>query len=430
VGAIFKYGGFIGRIMTSEKLATLTFQDLSFSESGENVKVTLLTRYFFMIPKKELEKIGSFQVAKNAISFQASESSASKKFHFLLTKYISDLKHVLHNKDTVYIHKNSGIPLMGNTAFGIVDRGSSIIEVKPSTGCNINCTFCSVDEGHDSKRRIDIVVEKDYLLEELKKIIAFKSCKVEVHIGVHGEPLVYPKLVEFISDCALMPEVYMISMNTNGTMFTTKIIDEMVFAAKGKLRLNFSINAIKQDMATKLAGVFYPIEHVKKIAEYAVKKCEVNISPVWLYGINDSDMEDVIAFAKSIRIDETHPRICIQNFLEYKQGRNPAKEQEWESFYEKLKEWEKKFSVKLLMSPEEFHVEETKEMPKPFKKGDIIKAVVKMRGRLPKEMIAVANERCISVMVNLATVGQVTIGKEIKIKLIRDKHNIFFGVPA
>lgn len=407
-------------------MATLTFQDLTFFDAEEHVKVHLLQRYFFYIPKKELEKIGSFTIQKNGLSFHGSEESAHKKFHFLLTKYSPSLRHILHNKPTVYIHKNSGIPLIGNIAFGIVDRGSSILEIKPSSGCNLRCTFCSVDEGTDSKRKIDIVIEKDYLLDELKKIIAHKQVPVEVHIGVHGEPLIYPNLIELIHDCAILPEVYMISMNTNGTLFTEKIIDDMTTAAEGKLRLNFSINAIKQENATAIAGTFYPIAHVKKIAAYAVKKCEVNISPVWLPGINDEDIEDVIQFAVSIRIDSTHPRICIQNFLAYDNGRNPVKQAPWETFFAKLDAWEKKYNVQLHMSPEEFHVIEAKELPKPFKKGDIIKAVIKLPGRLPKETIAIAHNRCISVMSS----SSLQVGKEIRIKIIRDKHNIFFGVPV
>ena len=73
------------------------------------------------------------------------------------------LKNKLNGNNTLYIHKNSGIPLIGSLSFGIIDRGSNMLEIKPLTSCNADCIFCSVDEGPSSKKIRDIVVEKDYL---------------------------------------------------------------------------------------------------------------------------------------------------------------------------------------------------------------------------------------------------------------------------
>ena len=46
-------------------------------------------------------------------------------------------------RKTYYIHPP--IPLIGHTAFGLIDRGTNIIQVRGLSGCNINCPFCSVD---------------------------------------------------------------------------------------------------------------------------------------------------------------------------------------------------------------------------------------------------------------------------------------------
>ena len=63
----------------------------------------------------------------------------------------------------MYIHQNSGIPLIGTNYFGLVDRDTNIIEFKPITSCNIDCIYCSVAQ---EKRVMDYVVEKDYLVQE------------------------------------------------------------------------------------------------------------------------------------------------------------------------------------------------------------------------------------------------------------------------
>jgi uncharacterized Fe-S cluster-containing radical SAM superfamily enzyme len=60
---------------------------------------------------------------------------------------------------------------------------------------------------------------------------------------------------------------------------------------------------------------------------------------------------------------------------------------------------------------------------KPFNKGDIIKAKIVLPGRLKNEMIAVAVNRCISV-VNC----NAEINSQVKLRIIKEKHNIFSAV--
>ena len=59
-------------------------------------------------------------------------------------------------------------------------------------------------------------------------------------------------------------------------------------------------------------------------------------------------------------------------------------------------------------------------MKKPFKKGDVVDAEIVCPGRYEHEQIAVAKGRCIIVM------GPKDKGR-VKLKLVRDKHNVFKG---
>src|SRR3990167_1973606 len=169
-------------------MTELVFKDLSFEKEDGKIKVNFLKLFYFYLEIESLQKIAPFQISKNSIDFKnISEQSARRKFDFLLWNAFKNLKNRLNKKTTAYIHQSSGIPLMGTNYFGLVDRGTNIIEVKPITSCNISCIFCSVDEGPTSRRKVDFVVEKDYLVEEFRKIVEFKKNNhMDAHINAQG----------------------------------------------------------------------------------------------------------------------------------------------------------------------------------------------------------------------------------------------------
>src|SRR3989344_2634633 len=150
-------------------MAKLHYSTLSFHDKGEHLQVNLLRLFYTQIPKEEVEKIGKFSLLdQNTIEFaKLDQEKAETKFSFLLAKYFEQLKNKLTGNPVTYIHRNSEIPLIGNVAFGIVYRNSSIIEIKPVTSCNLDCVYCCISEGLSSKKH-DFVVEKDYLVEELQ----------------------------------------------------------------------------------------------------------------------------------------------------------------------------------------------------------------------------------------------------------------------
>ena len=399
-------------------MAILEFKDISFEEEKNSIKINFLRSFYSKIEKKELEKIGKFKLSKNSIEFpDIQESKAGKKFNFLLSESFNNLKSKITGKKTIYIHQNSGIPLIGHNAFGLIDRNTSIIEVRVVTGCNIDCVYCSVDQ---NQRPIDFVVEKDYLVQEFKKLIEFKQIDdIEAHIGTQGEPLIYSPLTDLIKDLSAMKEVSQIVIDTNGTLLTKDKVDELVEA--GLTKFSFSINAIDENIAKKIAEKPYNIKNILDILNYISKKdVELMITPVWVSGINDDEIPKLIELSKKLNCG-----IGIQNFLNYKFGKNPSKQMSWETFIDKMKALEKEYDVHLLFDfKEDFNIRKTKSLPKPFKKGGIIKAKLVAPGRLKNEMIAVAEDRVISVYNSKSGINTM-----IKVKIIREKHNIFSAVP-
>jgi len=393
----------------------LEFQDFRFEEQDDLVRAHFLKIFYFDILKSDLAKIAEFDVEKHAIIFKnTKQHKAENKFNYLLSIGFSHLKNKISGKDTIYIHRNSGIPLIGTNYFGLVDRDTNIIEVKPITSCNIDCIYCSVAQ---EKRSVDFIVEKDYLIEEFKKLAKHKNLDtIEAHIGGQGEPLLYGDIIELIRGLSKIPEVKTISIDTNGTLLSEKLIDNLVDA--GLTRINLSINAIDPELAKKISNFPLDIERIKLLAKYIASKINIIIAPILVQGINDKEIPKIIQFAKEIKQDH-EVWMGIQNFLSYRFGRKPAKQMEWDDFFALLAGWEKEFDINLTKIPITF-MQSTK-LPRPFKRGDVIKAELVCKGRFRYEMLAVAQGRVIAIPNCSKEKGMVNI------KINRSKDNIFIG---
>ncbi|MDD1674710.1 MAG: radical SAM protein, partial [Methanomicrobiales archaeon] len=128
----------------------------------------------------------------------------------------------------VRITRRSGIPLIGCLYFGVIDRGTSLLQVRPSCSCNLSCPFCSVDAGPGSRTRMtSYEVDREYLAETVGSIAQFKGTGVEAHIDSPGEPMLYPDLVELVKDLRKIPEISVISMQSNGTLLGEEVITDL-----------------------------------------------------------------------------------------------------------------------------------------------------------------------------------------------------------
>lgn len=398
-------------------MSKLVFQDLSFEEKENKIIVTFLKIFTAEIGKEDLSQLGDFKIKENSIEFQeTSETKANRKFNQILAKAFQNLTNKITKKKTIYIHQNSNIPLIGNNAFGIIDRDTNILELRIITGCNLNCIYCSVDQ---DQRPVDFVVEKDYLINEIKRLITKKKVNnIECHIGTQGEPLFYAPLEDLIKDLSKIKEIKRIALDTNGTLLTEKKVDELISA--GLTRFCFSINAVDKDLAKEIAGTEYNPKHILKILKHiSKKKVELILTPVWIPTINDKEIPKLIELSKELKCN-----IGIQNFLNYQFGKNPVKQMPWEEFINKMKLLEKEHNVHLLFDfKKDFDIVQTSRLEKPFKKGNIIKARIVCPGRLKNSMIAAENNRNITI-----PSCKMPVNTAIKLRITRSKHNIFFGV--
>lgn len=397
----------------------MLFKSLTFNLKGDKLAVSLLGAFSFNIPLDEIARF-DYKLTKDPHEIILS-SSAEKKFMHLVEKYMPGLISNITGNKTIYLHQNSGIPLHGLQFIGVVDKGTDMIEIKPLTSCLLNCSFCSVGEGTETKKQVDFVVEEEYLVSELNKLLKFKlkhdkdakGGRLSIWINPQGEPLLYSRIVDLAKDVSNLDGVKDVYIITSGVLLNQEIVDEL--AKINNLHLSISVSAYSQNKAVQLMGASYNLQHVLDNLKYAASKhIPITLTHVYMKGINDEDMAELIKFSKANK----GIHISIQKFCANKFGRNPIKEQSWDEFMAQLKVWEQKFGVELIQKGE---IGKTEELPKPFKKGDTTIAEVAAPGRMLKDKIAVAKERCILLPGCNKEKGTV------KVKITSATHGMYIG---
>jgi hypothetical protein len=337
------------------------------------------------------------------------------------------LRNQVTGNKLIYVTRATGIPLMGRIDFGIIDRGTNLIQVRPITGCVLDCPFCSVDSGSRSKTRVtDFIVDPDYLVDEVRKVCEFKGSRgIELHIDGQGEPTLYPYLPALIKELSIIRGVETISIQSNGVPLTGELIDQLEIA--GLSRINLSVNALDQDKAIELSGnAGYSLDHILEVIEQ-IKNTHISllIAPLWIPGLNDNEIFGLIRFVKKLGLVSKWPVLGIQNYLVHRQGKKirGIKAHSMRHFQVKLAELERIYNMSpLLLRRSDFGIVPMASYPKPFRRGEIAEIEILEKGRMVGEMLGVGRGRALHVL----TGGEKIDGRK-RVRIIRTKHNVFVG---
>lgn len=305
------------------------------------------------------------------------------------------------------------IPLLGVIQFGIIDRRTNLLQIRPTTKCNLRCRFCSTAAG---KHTVEYEISANYLIEWVKYIIKLKECnEIEANIDSVGESTTYPELIDLIKGLKKLPEIKLISMQTNGILLKIKELEKA-----GLNRINLSIHALDKDLAKKLSGTEYNIDNIlKTIKEIKKTKIELNLTPVYLPKVNDQEIHKLIKLAKSLKCN-----ILIQKYETYRYSRKLKKADRisWYKFYKQLEEWEKEYNVKLKYGNFKYNIKKAKSIPKIFEKNENITAEIILPGWYKDQMIATAKNRLITIQ-NCNK----KIHSKVRIKVINNDNNIYLA---
>jgi len=319
----------------------------------------------------------------------------------------------------IRIPKDVELPLVGCICFGIIDRGTNLLQIRPTSVCCLNCVFCSTDLGTNPKTRVtEYLVDSEYLIEWAKEIAKFKgNYKLQMHIDF-GEPTTYPELIDLVQGLKEIKGAEVVSMETKALLLNEEKLDELVEV--GLSRINLSLDSLDPKLGKKLTGTeSYDTTRIKELAGNISKRVDLLIAPVWVPGLNDEEIPKIIEFAREIGVE-----LGIQKYEAHKYGRKPKgiKPITWWKFYRKLEEWEKEFNTKLKINPREFGIQRRKMIPIIFKKGEKIKVEVKAPGWIRNEMIGVTENRCITIVSCKAE-----LGNKVKVRILENKHNLYIS---
>ncbi len=320
----------------------------------------------------------------------------------------------------VQVTRKSGIPLVGALPFGIIDRGSNLLQIRCTTVCNMRCDFCSTSANDSKKHPTNFIVDIPYLLEEVERIAEFKGDNLIIFLDSVGEPTSHPQFVDLVKGLKKIKQVKEIIVITNGTLLTKERIDALEKA--GLDRINMSFHAMNPELAKKLFGMeSYDVKKVIETIKYIKSKTKIDLmlTPVWLHKVNDEEIEKIIQFAKEIGC-----KIGIQNYEEHKYGRKmkEAKRENYFRFYRKLKDLEKKHDIKLVYGPRDFNITRTPRIETTMDLGEKINTKVLADGWFEGQKIVSFKGRAISVRNCKAKPGD-----KINLKVIENQNNIYLA---
>lgn len=321
------------------------------------------------------------------------------------------------------------LPLLGHNAIGLIDRGTNLMQVRPFAGCNLNCIYCSVDEGRGSRTRAnDFILSVEHIVDWFNRLADFKGReKLEAHIDGQGEPMMHPRFVDLVQELSDIKGVDIVSVQTNGTFLDEDVVRELEEA--GLSRINLSIDTLDPEKARLLSGTReYDLRRILEIAEFIARETKIDLllAPVWVPGYNDEDIPKLIEFAKKIGAGKRWPALGIQIYMRHPLGRYPrgAKIVSLGRFREIMLELERKTGVKpLWLLPEHFGIHRRKRVRPPFRIGEIVRGEIVLPGRIRGEAIAKSRDWLIEVIDG----ENASLGESVRIKILGIHDSIVWG---
>jgi len=338
----------------------------------------------------------------------------------------------LFGRTVVYV---DDLPLVGHIAFGVLDRGTNVLQVRPTTVCLLNCIFCSVDAGPGSRyRALEFVVDERHLVKWVRKVVEAKGGEVvEALIDGVGDPLTYPWIVDLVRDLKkLVPRV---ALETHGASLSEKLARELERA--GLDRINLSIDTLDPDKAKYLQGVdWFDVSRVARVAEFIASETSIDlhITPVWLPGINDEDIEKIIEWGLRIGAGKRFPPFGIQKYEVHRFGRKVrgVREPSWGEFWRFLEKLEAKYGVALdyrkLM--DSFGFRKCRRYPNAFEVGEEVDVKVVSIGWLKGEALAVDTSWNAVITIVGVDPERMIRKRFAKVRIVRNKDCIYIAKPT
>ena len=328
-------------------------------------------------------------------------------------------------------------PLMGHIAFGVIERGTNVVQVRPSTLCFHDCIFCSVDAGPSSRyRRAEYVIDDiDWLVEWVEEVARVKGGGVEALIDGVGEPLTNPRIIELVRKLKSINGVDRVAIETHGGSLSLPLLRALDRA--GLDRVNLSIDAVDPALGRRLVNAeWYDVSRILSVVERALKETRIDfvLTPVVVPGLNDDQMKGLIAWARDHGLGARSgwpSGVLIQKYEVHRFGRKPrgVRPWTWDRFYAFLRRLETETGYRLLLRPEEIGIRRAPRVERPYREGDEVNLVVAGEGWLRGELLA-SDTGCLRSFSLVGVREGMSIGSLVRGRVIRDEDNIYLARPS
>ncbi|MEB3816679.1 MAG: radical SAM protein [Desulfurococcales archaeon] len=333
----------------------------------------------------------------------------------------------------VRIHRPA--PLMGAVFIGVIDRGTNVLQVRPTTLCPLSCIFCSVDAGPKSRWRAAEfdVGDPEWLAEWASRAAAVKGVPVEALIDGVGDPFAYPRLVELVKALKGSPGIRWVAVETHGWALTVELVRRLEEA--GLDRVNLSLDTLDPEKARMLTGTpWYDAARVARVAEFIARETSIDlhVTPVWVPGVNDDDVVRIVEWAYRIGAGKKWPPVTIQKMLRHKHGRWPrgAREVNWKTFWEKLRRIERETGLRVTWTMDEWGMRKAPRVPEPLKTGSRVRVLIVAPGWIKGYMTAVTLDGSRIVSVRAPRSTGVRVGDEVTVWIKSSKDGIYLAETA
>ncbi|MEB3860167.1 MAG: radical SAM protein, partial [Desulfurococcales archaeon] len=194
------------------------------------------------------------------------------------------------------------VPLIGTIYFGVIDRGTNVIQVRPSTVCPHSCIFCSVDAGPRPWYRVsEYMVDPGWLMSWVREVARVKGGGLEILLDGMGEPLTHPSIKYIIRRSKEIRGVERVAIETHGGFLSKTLALEL--EKSGLDRINLSVDALSRPLASKLVGVeWYDVSRVLRVAEWIIENTGIDVvlTPVVVPGVNEAEIKGLISWARRV----------------------------------------------------------------------------------------------------------------------------------
>ncbi len=196
------------------------------------------------------------------------------------------------------------------------------ILVDSSSLCNFECFFCPMcsDKNSTTSQRVPGLMELDLFKKIIDDIEEFGVPIKMLELGMHGEPLINPRLPDMVAYAKEKSYLNRISLVTNGSLLTQERAIPLIEA--GLDQLDISVNGTSDEHFNRVTGKQVDFqEYVRNIKYVFEHRQGCVITTKAMAECLDEDQKRVFL--------ETFSPICDQIFLEHLVPYWPSHDIEW-----------------------------------------------------------------------------------------------------